>query len=89
MFPLLGLHLFYGPWLWERPSSRLFSAVHFWDFLVLLLFTRFVAFLVSQFPLISDPKAVVVRPNDFADVSIPSWIRGGTLPAVIDDHVMA
>lgn len=33
---------------------------------------------------------VVVRPRDFfSDVSIPDWVRGGTLLPVIDDPAMA
>jgi hypothetical protein len=31
----------------------------------------------------------VVRPSNFANVSIPDWLRGGTLSPVIDDLAMA
>lgn len=32
---------------------------------------------------------VLVRPSDFADVSIPDWIQGGILSLEIDDLDMA
>jgi hypothetical protein len=32
---------------------------------------------------------VVVRPRDSSDVSIPDWVRGGTLSPIIDDPAMA
>jgi hypothetical protein len=32
-------------------------------------------------------QVVLIRPNSFADVSTPDWIRGGTISHVINNHV--